>query len=256
MLQTTAELIERRIDGASQELRLHAPELTRQLSPGQPVLIKTGWDLQPYLRRTFYPVAIDDETWVIRLPPSGDWGHAWLRAAPLGTLLDCLGPVGQGFQLPDGSRNLLCIGEGEQAWALLPALRRTDANGLAVTLAMQSVNARALIPAERLSETVEYRVATADGSRGHKGALAPILPELLAWAETVFAAGTLAFYAALAGIIAAARFGLRRGYAQVLYPATFLCGTGACQACAADVAGGRRRVCLRGPVFDLADISA
>ena len=52
----------------------------------------------------------------------------------------------------------------------------------------------------------------------------------------------------------AVRYEISRGFVQALYPATFLCGNGACQTCVADVAGGRRRVCQRGPVFDLADV--
>jgi hypothetical protein len=69
MLQTTAELIDRRTAGPAQELTLRAPELTRALVPGQAVLVKCGWGLEPYLRRTFYPIAVDDETWTLRVPP-------------------------------------------------------------------------------------------------------------------------------------------------------------------------------------------
>ena len=254
MLQTPAELIERQVTGASQELLLHAPALSRALSPGQPVLIKTGWDLQPYLRRTFYPIAIGEGEFIIRIPPGGDWGHAWLQSAPLGTKLDCLGPVGRGFWLPEAGRNLLCIGEGDFAWPLLPAIQQASESGQAITLAIEALTARDLIPPARLPETVEYRVATLDGSRGHRGTLAASLQELLAWADTLLAAGSLAFYGTLAEAVRNVRFGLRHGYGQVLYPATILCGTGACGSCAADVAGGRRRVCLRGPVFDLAEL--
>ena len=116
MLQTTAELLDRRTTGPAQELTLRAPELARALVPGQAVLVKTGWGLEPYLRRTFYPIAVDDETWTLRVPPGSDWGHAWLRAAPVGTAIDCLGPVGIGYLVPLGVRNLLCVGVGEPAW--------------------------------------------------------------------------------------------------------------------------------------------
>ena len=68
------------------------------------------------------------------------------------------------------------------------------------------------------------------------------------------AAAPLAFYAQLAAAVKAVRYEISRGFVQALYPATFLCGSGACQTCVADVAGGRRRVCQRGPVFDLADV--
>jgi hypothetical protein len=80
------------------------------------------------------------------------------------------------------------------------------------------------------------------------------LSGLLPWAEELCASTGLDAYGALAETVTAVRFVLPRGFAQVIYPMQFLCGTGACQACVADVAGGRRRVCLRGPVFDLVDV--
>jgi dihydroorotate dehydrogenase electron transfer subunit len=278
MLQVIAELIDRHTYGASQEVRLRSPEMARQLSPGQPVLVRTGSAVDsgrsPYLRRTFYPIAIDDETWTLRIPPSADWGHAWLRAAPPGTHVDCLGPVGKGYTLSKGTRNLLCLGEGEAAWTLLPAILQAEAQGIAVTFAVEALGGREVIPPARLPSGVEYRATERRHARSARGDMtvttgnsepvyvAPNLEtsvwllELLAWADAVLAAGSLEFYARLSVATGQARFGISRGFAQVLYPATFLCGTGACQACTADVAGGRRRVCLRGPVFDLKDVQS
>lgn len=254
MLQTTATLIERHPSGPGLELTLRAPELARLLGAGRALLIKAGPGLDPTLRRTFYPLAITAEAFAIRIPPSADWGHAWLRTLAPDAAVDCLGPVGNGFSLPPGARNLLCVGEGEAAWALLPQIGLADALGLAVTCAVGVRTARESLPVARLPAAVEYHLVTADGRGAGLPALMSALADLLPWADAVCAAGSPAFYAALAETIKAARYGLGRGFAQALYPASFLCGVGACQACAADVAGGRRRVCLRGPVFDLADL--
>jgi dihydroorotate dehydrogenase electron transfer subunit len=254
MIQVTAELLERRIQGPCQELRLGAPELARQLSAGQAVLVRTGWGSEPFLRRTLYPIAIDDATWTLRLPPSGDWGHAWLRAAPCGTEIDCLGPVGRGYALERGIRNVFFAGEGEAAWALLPALVQADGIGLSTAFALQSISAHDIIPSSRLPASVEYQVATVNGRYGHPGQATTFLDGWLAWADAVLAAGSTGFYNQLADAIKTVRFALSRGYAQILYQATFFCGIGACQACVADLASGRRRACLRGPVFDLADL--
>jgi dihydroorotate dehydrogenase electron transfer subunit len=254
MIQTRALLSDREPSGAAQLLQLQAPELAALLQPGQAVLIATGWGLDPYLRRTFYPVAITEESFTIRLPLDGDRGRAWLRMAATGAELDCLGPVGHGFSLPAQTRRILCLGQGDAAWTLLPLVRAASARGYAVTLAVEALTRRQLIPAAMLPVSVEYHIATTDGSAGRKGDLRAQLPALLSWADAVVAAADMAFYRHLGRAIEETRVLLPKGYAQALYQMDFLCGTGACQACAVDIAGGRRRVCLRGPVFDLVDI--
>ncbi len=268
MIQITATLIERRSLGAGQELRLRAPALARSLTAGQAVLVQTGCGLAPYLRRVFYPIALDDESWTLRVPADGDWGHAWLRTVAIGATLDCLGSVGNGFSVPAGSRNVLCLGEdapasvagpGISAWALLPAIVQAASEGRAVAFALEAALARDLIPSQRLPAAVEYHTAIRppripDRPASPGVGVAQFLPELLPWADVVLAAGSLAFYSELATAVRAVRYELGRGFAQILYPAAFLCGVGACQACVADLATGRHRICQRGPVLDLVDV--
>ena len=254
MIQTQALLETKESAGAVQILRLRAPDLASRMHPGQPVLIQTGWGADPFLRRTFYPIAIDEAGFAIRLPLDGDRGRAWLRLAHPGSELDCLGPVGNGFSLPAQARRILCLGQSESAWALLPVVQQAAAQGYSVTLATEALTKRQLIPPSMLPISVEYHITTTDGSAGRKGGLHLLLPQLLSWADAVITAADMDFYRLLARAIEDVRILLPRGYAQALYQMDFLCGVGACQACAADVAGGRRRVCLRGPVFDLVDI--
>jgi len=224
------------------------------LHPGQAVLIQTGWGADPFLRRTFHPIAIDSERFSIRLPLDADRGRAWLRLAQPGAMLDCLGPVGNGFTLPPHAQRILCLGQGDAAWTLLPLVQAAAVRGCAVTLATETLSKRQLIPTAMLPISVEYHIATTDGSAGRKGDLRSLLPDLLPWADAVIAAANMDFYRHLGRAIEEARVLLPKGYAQALYQMDFLCGTGACQACAVDIAGGRRRVCLRGPAFDLVDI--
>jgi NAD(P)H-flavin reductase len=250
MMQVGATLVERRVMGAVQELRLQQPQLAARLTAGQPVLVRTGWGMVPYLRRALYPIAITADSWVVRLPADGDPGHAWLRTVPEGTELDCLGPIGLGFHLPDDTRRVLCLGEGEAAWCLLPLVVTADTLAMAVALAVEVLTEREAIPAPRLPPAVEYRLLLRGGRHGPER-LEDAWGDLLPWADVVMAAGSVPFYRRLVEAIRTHRLMVRPGLAQVLYPATLLCGTGACLACVADVAGGRRRVCRRGPVFDL-----
>jgi dihydroorotate dehydrogenase electron transfer subunit len=225
----------------------------RLLAPGQPVLVRASPTLSPYLRRTVYPVALDAEHFTVRVAPSTDWGDAWLRVAPVGGELDCMGPVGNGFSVDSGVRNLLCVGEGSHAWGLLPLIGWADAAGLSVTFVAGARTTRDALQPARLPAGVEYHLVTSDGHPDVVRPLMSTLSDLLPWADALCAALDADAYRTLADTVRTARFALSRGFAQALYPSQFLCAMGACQACVADVAGGRRRVCLRGPVFDLAD---
>ncbi len=254
LIQANATLVDRRPAGPALELLLRAPDLARQLAPGQPVLVKPGPTLSPYLRRTFYPVALGAEEFTIRIPPSTDWGNAWLRVAPVGAEIDCLGPIGLGFSVGPGVRNVLCVGEGPHSWSLLPLISWADAAGLAVTFVAGAQSVRDALPAARLPAGVEYHLVTSDGRAAVVRPLMSTLSDLLPWADVLCAALPVDAYLALGDTVRQARYALSPGFAQAIYPSDFLCGMGACQACVADVAGGRRRVCLRGPVFDLVDL--
>ena len=256
LTQAIGTIVDRQAVGPAVEVVLRAPEIARLLAPGQAVLVKASPTLSPYLRRTVYPVAINAEHLTLRIAPSTDWGDAWLRVAPVGGEVDCLGPVGNGFSVEGGVRNLLCVGEGAQAWSLLPLIGWADAAGLSVTFVAGARSTRWALPPARLPEGVEYHLVSSDGSPDVVHPLMSTLSDLLPWADALCAAMAGDALGVLADTVRAARFALSPGFAQALYPAQFLCGTGACQACVADVAGGRRRVCLRGPVFDLVDLVA
>lgn len=249
MIQVRAQIIERQQEGVAQELRLLAPCLARQLSPGQAILLRAGWGADPYLRRTFFPIVIDDETFSIRVPAGGDRGFAWLKILPLGSTVDCLGPVGHGFSLPESATRLLCLGMGEWVWALLPLVRQAALRQIAVTFVVEVSTARQAPSSQCLPLSAEYHRFVL----GQKRTLDEALPTFLGWADRLAVAAPISTYPQLAESIRQHRILLPRGFAQVLYPASFLCGIGACQTCAVDIAGGRRRVCLRGPVFDLVD---
>ena len=112
------------------------------------------------------------------------------------------------------------------------------------------------MPPARLPSSVEahYLPCPSDGNQPSGRWLTALL-DLLRWADSVFLAGELAFCYWLAAAAKEARFGLRRGFAQALVSAPFLCGRGACQCCSVDTTGGRRQACLSGPVFDLVEIA-
>jgi NAD(P)H-flavin reductase len=98
----------------------------------------------------------------------------------------------------------------------------------------------------------ERRVATDDGSVGHRGVVTELLEAELDEAPgAVYACGPPAMLEAVRALCA------RRGVgAQLALEAPMACGFGACYGCVVATRDGYRRVCVDGPVFEAAALEA
>ena len=237
------------------QLTFDAPGPALRLIPGQFLLARLANRFDAYLRRPIFPNPVDPTRLELLLPPPTDPGLAWLLARRPGDTLDVLGPFGTGFPLPAPARRLLLVSDARQLSPLLGQMHRAIAAGLAVTLALGGSRAEALYPLKNLPPAVEVRLATRDGSAGQRGSVADLLPDLLAWADVVCAAGSPALYRALKQHAAAARFRLEPGFMYGLVDTGLLpCGVGVCLGCPVETAAGQKLACLHGPVFDLAEL--
>jgi len=236
MRQTLAEITSIDTVGPFARFRFGAPELVQALEPGRAILARSA---QTYLRRTWWPCAIDESGFSILLDSPQAAG---LRA---GDCIDVLGPIGRGFRLDDSSRSILLVAAGSIAphsdiGPLLPLVDRALADGRSVTLAYAAPAADHAYPVSALSPAIEViRAIDTD--------LVDLLPDAIAWADQVFACGPIDFAARLAGRIHSIRFPAPRGFAQALHLTDLPCGTGACGACW----DGSRLACVDGPVFEL-----
>ncbi|HKZ85740.1 MAG TPA: hypothetical protein VJ793_19050 [Anaerolineae bacterium] len=236
MRQTFAEVAGIDATGPFARIRFSAPELAPALEPGRAILVRS---VDAYLRRTWWPCAIEADGFAVLVadPPS-----LALRA---GDRVDVLGPIGRGFQVENGSRNLLLVAAGSSApipdlGPLLTLIDRALAGGRSVTLAYAAPSAEQAYPVSALPADIEViRAIGAD--------LLGLLPDAIAWADQVFACGPDSFNTRLAGLVESIRFPAPRGFAQALRLVELACGAGACYACW----NGSRLACVDGPVFEL-----
>jgi len=157
--------------------------------------------------------------------------------------------------LPNGIGNLLLVSDTQLLSPLLGPLEQALADGLAVTLVLEASRAANLYPAAQLPPAVELQAATHDGSQGHRGTIAPLLPGLLRWADAVYAAGTADLYRTLQQQTQSVRFGLQSGFLYGLIDTSpMACGVGACFSCTIETKFGLKLTCVDGPVFDLSAV--
>ena len=183
-------------------------------------------------------------------------GSRWLCARRPGDVLDCLGPVGRPFPLPDdpGEGEYLLIGGGVGLAPLFTLAQRLRAEGAALTLHNGARIADWLVLTDdfrELGSTV--REATNDGSRGQRGYVTDLLRDErpLDRFRAIYACGPNPMFAALKQRLEEYGFS---GQCWASLESKMGCGIGACRGCSVIVSGMPRRVCVDGPVFPLLEI--
>src|SRR5262245_54635623 len=177
MIQTEATVVAKEtIAPAWWRLTLSVPALLPALLPGQFLLLRCGDSFTCYLRRPVFPQPLEPAGQVsLLLRPGPDPGLAWLSARKVGETLDLIGPLGRGFELPQGSHNLLLVADQPLIAPLLGLIAQAMAARALVTIALGGNRATNLYPVAALPPAVEIRAATLDGSAGHRGPITDLL---------------------------------------------------------------------------------
>ncbi len=232
-------------------LDLYAPYIAQAVQPGQYCMVRCG-DTQatdPLLRRPFFLHATQRarQQCSLLVAASGR-GSAWLTRQPEHARLDILGPMGHGWEIRPGVRNLLLIGDGAAIAALTLLAQVAIEQELAVTLLCQFANDAEVYPPTLLAPEIEYHVTTAtNGER-------PLLERIgdsLAWADAVYCSVSLETAQTLYQRYERLR---QKHIAQSLITRPLVCANGACLTCAIETQAGSKLVCRDGPVFTLEEL--
>lgn len=177
-------------------------------------------------------------------------GTALLADARPGERVRIVGPLGVGFPLPALGQRALLVGGGTGIASLHDLAAAARGRGPVVVL-LGARSAGELMGRDDFAALgVELRVATEDGSAGHRGLVTELLERALAepgaGGELVYACGPTAMMRRVAALAAAAG---RR--CIVSLENRMACGFGVCLGCAVPRAGGGfALVCRDGPVLD------
>lgn len=173
-------------------------------------------------------------------------GTALLAAARRGDHVRVVGPLGCGFALPAAGERAVLVGGGTGIASLFDLAARARERGPVVAL-LGARTADALMALEAFRTLgVALRLATEDGSAGHRGRVTELLDAVLAEGPArVYACGPTPMMRAAAECAAAAG-----RPCLVSLENRMACGFGVCLGCAVPRrAGGFGLVCRDGPVF-------
>ncbi len=234
--------------------------------PGQFVMIRESLRREPLLARPLsvfgfkrheghgvlellYRVAGKGTTILAHLKPGGE--------------LAVLGPIGRGFTLPSGIRQVIFVAGGvgvaPLAYLLHSDLLASKAGPeIRMNFYLGARSAELLAGVERLRDFCELGICTDDGSHGYHGTVTAMLHRDI----DRFDPGETIIYACGPTPMVWALRSLLREHpisCQVSLEERMACGLGACLGCAVAIRGPEgkreyRRVCQDGPVFDLREV--
>jgi len=211
--------------------------------PGQFLHIKCGE--ARILRRPISICSIENDNIRFVFEVKGE-GTRWLSECRVGEELDILGPLGNGFSMPEGK--LIIVGGGVGTPPMLFAAESAK-NGVTAILGFRSVD-RVILTDEFKKVCDDVYLTTDDGSAGIHGAVTIPLEELLKNGEysAVMSCGQILMQKAVAELCAKYKVPC-----QVSLEERMGCGVGACLVCACAILGenGKEmsRACIDGPVY-------
>ena len=231
-------------------LEFRAPELARQVLPGQFVNIKVNTLAVPLLRRPFSVYRTLGESVEILFGVAGA-GTEILSRVRTGDMLDVLGPLGCSYGLEGDFETALLVGGGLGVAPFPLVTEALQRAGRTVRTFLGARSARQIFA----SHLVNVEIATDDGSAGVRGTVVELLRGALERGSDalrrpkIFACGPNPMLKALAALAA------EKGIAcEVSLESAMACGIGICQGCPVETtAGGEKKyalICKEGTVFD------
>ncbi len=226
-------------------ITLFAPSLVRDSQPGQFIHVRVTEQYHPLLRRPISICDIDHEqqtmTLVYRIIGEGT---RLLAAVEPGGLLDCMGPLGNGFIL-QGNRPLL-VGGGMGVAPLVYLARMLCPQPVEVLLGARSKQ-EMFWPELFAAVCKNIHITTDDGSLGTRGNTIDVLPQLIQTGnyDMIYTCGPNPM---MRGVVEQAqKYDIP---CQISLEKHMACGVGACLSCTCGASDGKRRkVCTDGPVF-------
>ncbi len=236
----------------------------RESLPGQFVMVRMKSCDQPFLSRPFsiYSVYSHGKNTFLEIlyKVVGKGTEAFSRLRE-GDILNILGPLGKGFDIPSECDKIVLIagGVGIAPLSFLAERCERDINGAEIVCYIGAGSLEALVSLDRIEGICSVvKISTDDGSWGHAGSVTELFRrdmELYMDNDSrIYSCGPNPMLRSLNKLLKG-----RPVACQVSLEERMACGIGACLGCvvkikSGDVGGGLVRVCKEGPVFDISSV--
>ena len=175
-------------------------------------------------------------------------GTKFLSTKKSGEHLNILGALGNGFNTNVAGKILL-VGGGMGMAPLLSVAEKIPAAD--ILIGGKTATEINFWIKEFQNEVTKIYITTDDGSRGSKGFVTTLLPEVLEFDNyaAIYTCGPEIMMRGVSQIAAENNLPC-----YVSFERRMACGLGACLSCSIDTSNGRKKVCKDGPVFDAQEV--
>ncbi len=242
------------VSGEIHRIVLEVGELARMLRAGQFVNVAVPGQPRQLTRIPLSFTQTDDDAGTIELVYAliGP-GTAQLSRVEAGSTLSVLGPLGNGWRIPEDATRALLVAGGTGTVPIFAAALACAAAGIAADVVVGARTKDLLWGIDELKARVSGEIITStdDGSAGEKGFASVPALELLAKRDydLVLVCGPEPLMKAVSA--RAIEGGVP---CEVSLERTMACGFGACSTCAVKTVRGMKGACMDGPVFDASEV--
>jgi len=251
MIEEQAEVaFNRQLTSDTWLMGLRSAAISGRASPGQFVMVRVRKGVDPLLRRPFSICGVEGDLFLLLYRVVGK-GSEIMTGIGAGVRVPVLGPLGNGFRVPEENRRMLLVAGGIGIAPLLFLAQRFVYGEFRFMAGFAS--AGAIIPVQEVLDLSNpLQVSTDDGAEGHHGPVTDLLQKNLQGCDTgascsIFTCGPKGMLRSVARIAQGIP-------CQVSMEASMACGLGACLGCVVTAAPGEAKtyyhVCSEGPVFE------
>jgi len=244
------------------KFKIVAPFIAEIAKPGQFVHLRCSDSSEVLLRRPF-SIHRGYRNYVEILYKVVGKGTYLLSKKRKGDVLDMLGPLGNGFEIPSDLRAAILVAGGMGVAPLLMLAHKIKAENhkIKVVVLIGAKTKKELLCTQEFKEAgCAVEISTDDGSKGFRGSVSGLLVQFLRKGEDarsplpspeqmIYACGPEEMLKKVSEI--ARRYNIP---AQVSLEEDMPCGIGACFGCTVRTIHGYKLVCKDGPVFDANEI--
>ncbi len=194
---------------------------------------------EKYLRRPISVCDYDKATLTLIYKVVGQ-GTEIMAKLPVGTVLDVLSGLGNGYDTSRSGENPVLVGGGVGVPPMYNLCKKLLSEGKKPQVVLGFNTAEEIFLAEEFRALgVDLYIATANGSVGTKGFVTDVLKDLNY--SYFYSCGPMPMFNAMEKVM--------KTSGQYSFEERMGCGFGACMGCSIETNAGVKRVCKDGPVF-------